>query len=29
MSVEQFGAFAKAENEKFGQIIRDTGVKPE
>ena len=29
MSVEKFTAFAKAENEKYAQIIKDTGVKPE
>ena len=29
MSVEKFTAFAKAENEKYAQVIKDTGVKPE
>jgi tripartite-type tricarboxylate transporter receptor subunit TctC len=29
MTVEQFTAFAKAESDKYAQIIKDTGVKPE
>ena len=28
-SPEQFAAFAKAESEKYLQIIQDSGVKPE
>ena len=28
-SSEQFAAFAKAESEKYLQIIQDSGVKPE
>ena len=28
-SPEQFAAFAKAESEKYLQIIKDSGVKPE
>jgi hypothetical protein len=26
---EQFAAFAKTEGEKYAQIIKDSGVKPE
>ena len=28
-SSAQFAAFAKAESEKYLQIIKDSGVKPE
>jgi hypothetical protein len=28
-SSAQFGAFAKAESEKYLQIIKESGVKPE
>ena len=26
---EQFGAFLKAENAKWGRVVRETGAKPE
>jgi tripartite-type tricarboxylate transporter receptor subunit TctC len=29
MSVDQFGAFAQAESDKYLQIIKESGVKPE
>ena len=29
MSVDQFADFAKAESEKYAQVIKDSGVKPE
>jgi tripartite-type tricarboxylate transporter receptor subunit TctC len=29
LSIEQFTAFVKAESEKYLQVIRETGVKPE
>jgi tripartite-type tricarboxylate transporter receptor subunit TctC len=28
-SPEQFAAFAKSESDKYFQIIKDSGVKPE
>jgi tripartite-type tricarboxylate transporter receptor subunit TctC len=29
MSVDRFAAFIRAESDKYAQIIRDSGVKPE
>ena len=28
-SPEQFGAFVKAESQRWGKIIKDLGIKPE
>jgi len=28
-SVEEFGAFVKKETVRWGQIVKDSGVKPE
>ena len=28
-STEQFAAFAKSESDKYAQIIKESGVKPE
>jgi tripartite-type tricarboxylate transporter receptor subunit TctC len=28
-SMEEFGAFTKSESDKYAQIIKESGVKPE